>query len=117
MAFNLKRHSPRWSVVISNLPQHGVPPIRLPHATVPRWLCRKPQQAGAGWVGRCRRRLWFHAEFRSEDGEFSIVDTASFNGTYVNRQPVDSAILTHGDEIQIGNFRLVFMNEPARSNT
>jgi pSer/pThr/pTyr-binding forkhead associated (FHA) protein len=34
-----------------------------------------------------------HAEFRFEKGEFSIVDASSLNGTYVNRQPVDSAVL------------------------
>jgi pSer/pThr/pTyr-binding forkhead associated (FHA) protein len=49
-----------------------------------------------------------HAEFRCNNAEFRIVDTNSLNGTYLNRQPVDSAALTHGDEIQIGNFRLLF---------
>ena len=53
-----------------------------------------------------------HAEFRFEHGEFSIVDAGSLNGTYVNRQPVDSAKLTNGDEIQIGKFRLVFLTGP-----
>jgi pSer/pThr/pTyr-binding forkhead associated (FHA) protein len=49
-----------------------------------------------------------HAEFRIENGQFRIVDAGSLNGTYVNRQPVDSAVLANGDEIQIGTFRLVF---------
>lgn len=49
-----------------------------------------------------------HAEFRCDRGEFQIVDTNSLNGTYLNRQQVDSATLTDGDEIQIGNFRLLF---------
>ena len=53
-----------------------------------------------------------HAEFRFEHGEFSIVDAGSLNGTYVNRQPVDSAVLTNGDQIQIGKFRLVFLTGP-----
>jgi pSer/pThr/pTyr-binding forkhead associated (FHA) protein/catechol 2,3-dioxygenase-like lactoylglutathione lyase family enzyme len=53
-----------------------------------------------------------HAEFRFEHGEFSIVDAGSLNGTYVNRQPVDSAKLTNGDEIHIGKFRLVFLTGP-----
>jgi pSer/pThr/pTyr-binding forkhead associated (FHA) protein len=53
-----------------------------------------------------------HAQFRFENGEFRIVDTGSLNGTYVNRQPVDSTVLAHGDEIQIGNFRLVFVAVP-----
>ncbi|MDI3315273.1 MAG: FHA domain-containing protein [Mycobacterium sp.] len=50
-----------------------------------------------------------HAEFRREDGKFRIVDTGSLNGTYVNRKPVDSALLANGDEIQIGKFSLVFL--------
>ena len=53
-----------------------------------------------------------HAEFRRENGEFRIVDTGSLNGTYVNRNPVGSAVLANGDEIQIGKFRLVFLITP-----
>ena len=53
-----------------------------------------------------------HAEFRRENGQFRIVDTGSLNGTYVNRKPVESAMLANGDEIQIGNFRLVFLTMP-----
>jgi pSer/pThr/pTyr-binding forkhead associated (FHA) protein len=49
-----------------------------------------------------------HAEFRMEDGEFWVDDVGSLNSTYVNRQPVESAPLADGDEIQIGKFRLVF---------
>jgi len=50
-----------------------------------------------------------HAEFRRENGEFRIVDIASLNGTYVNRELVQSAVLTDGDQIQIGKFGLVFL--------
>ncbi|MCV6980955.1 FHA domain-containing protein, partial [Mycolicibacterium pulveris] len=32
-----------------------------------------------------------HAEFRLESDEFHVVDVGSLNGTYVNREPVDSA--------------------------
>ena len=53
-----------------------------------------------------------HAEFRRENGEFRIVDTGSLNGTYVNRKPVQTAVLANGDEIQIGKFRLVFLITP-----
>jgi pSer/pThr/pTyr-binding forkhead associated (FHA) protein len=53
-----------------------------------------------------------HAEFRLENGQFRIVDLGSLNGTYVNREPVESAVLAHGDEIQIGKFRLVFLTTP-----
>jgi pSer/pThr/pTyr-binding forkhead associated (FHA) protein len=53
-----------------------------------------------------------HAEFRRENGIFRIVDAGSLNGTYVNRQPVDSAVLANRDEIRIGKFRLVFFTAP-----
>ena len=49
-----------------------------------------------------------HAEFRQDDDTFQVVDVGSLNGTYVNREPVDSAPLANGDEVQIGKFRLVF---------
>ncbi len=41
-----------------------------------------------------------------------MVDVGSLNGTYVNREPVDSAVLANGDEVQIGKFRLVFLTGP-----
>ena len=53
-----------------------------------------------------------HAEFRQDDDEFQVVDVGSLNGTYVNREPVDSAVLANGDEVQIGKFRLVFLTGP-----
>jgi pSer/pThr/pTyr-binding forkhead associated (FHA) protein len=54
-----------------------------------------------------------HAEFHLERGELQVVDIGSLNGTYVNRQPINSAVLTNGDEIQMGKFRLVLLIEPA----
>ena len=58
-----------------------------------------------------------HAEFRLESSEFQVVDVGSLNGTYVNREPVDSAVLANGDEVQIGKFRLVFLTGPKRTTT
>ena len=46
-----------------------------------------------------------------------VVDVGSLNGTYVNRQPVRSAVLANGDEIQIGKFRLVFLTAPRPNKT
>jgi pSer/pThr/pTyr-binding forkhead associated (FHA) protein len=54
----------------------------------------------------------YHFEFRWENGQFRIVDVRSLSGTHVNREPVHSAVLTNGDEIQIGKFRLVFLTRP-----
>ncbi|AHW64262.1 oxoglutarate dehydrogenase inhibitor Odhl [Corynebacterium glyciniphilum] len=51
-----------------------------------------------------------HAEFRRNGDEYEVVDVGSLNGTYVNREPKNSAVLSNGDEIQIGKFRLVFLN-------
>ncbi|RNE49112.1 oxoglutarate dehydrogenase inhibitor Odhl [Corynebacterium alimapuense] len=51
-----------------------------------------------------------HAEFRINDGEFEVFDVGSLNGTYINREPRNSQVLTSGDEIQIGKFRLVFVS-------
>ena len=55
-----------------------------------------------------------HAEFRKEHDEFRVVDAGSLNGTFVNREPVESTVLANGDEIQIGKFRLVFVTRPTR---
>jgi pSer/pThr/pTyr-binding forkhead associated (FHA) protein len=53
-----------------------------------------------------------HAEFRRENGKFHVVDLGSLNKTYLNRAPVDSAVLANGDEVRIGNFRLIFVAGP-----
>ena len=51
-----------------------------------------------------------HAEFRkNDDGPYEVVDVGSLNGTYVNREPKNSAVLANGDEVQVGKFRLVFL--------
>ena len=53
-----------------------------------------------------------HAEFHWENNEFQVVDVGSLNGTLVNREAVDSAVLVDGDQVQIGKFRLVFLTGP-----
>ncbi len=50
-----------------------------------------------------------HVEFkRDAEGRFSVADVGSLNGTYVNRERIDSVLLSNGDEVQIGKYRLVF---------
>ncbi|MRH88290.1 FHA domain-containing protein [Nocardia sp. SYP-A9097] len=58
-----------------------------------------------------------HAEFRQDDDTFQVVDVGSLNGTYVNREPVDSSELQNGDEVQIGKFRLVFLTGPRSASS
>jgi pSer/pThr/pTyr-binding forkhead associated (FHA) protein len=53
-----------------------------------------------------------HAEFHRGPGGFTVRDVGSLNGTYVNRERVESATLNNGDEVQIGKFRLVFFAGP-----
>ncbi len=36
-------------------------------------------------------------------------DVGSLNGTYVNRERIDEAVLASGDEVQIGKFKLVYL--------
>ena len=50
-----------------------------------------------------------HAEFRRDDDDrYTVCDTGSLNGTYLNRERIESAPLANGDEVQIGKFKLVF---------
>ena len=56
-----------------------------------------------------------HADFhRTAGGGFTVTDAGSLNGTYVNRDRIDTVALSDGDEVQIGKFRLVyFAGHPA----
>lgn len=49
-----------------------------------------------------------HAVFQQEADGFVVRDVGSLNGTYVNRERIDSVPLRTGDEVQIGKFRLVY---------
>jgi hypothetical protein len=50
-----------------------------------------------------------HAEFYRQGGKFAVRDVGSLNGTYVNRQRIEEVALNAGDEVQIGKFRMVFL--------
>jgi pSer/pThr/pTyr-binding forkhead associated (FHA) protein len=54
-----------------------------------------------------------HVEFRREPSGYSVHDVGSLNGTYVNRERIDSAMLAGSDEVQIGKFRLVYLTSAA----
>jgi pSer/pThr/pTyr-binding forkhead associated (FHA) protein len=51
-----------------------------------------------------------HAEFRRSGTGFTVSDVGSLNGTYVNRDRIDSVELNDADEVQIGKYRLVFFS-------
>lgn len=50
-----------------------------------------------------------HAELRHGAEGWSVRDTGSLNGTYVNRVRVDDQQLDGGSELQVGKFRFVFL--------
>ncbi len=52
-----------------------------------------------------------HAEINHAEGQFTVTDAGSLNGTYLNRERIEKAVLHSGDELQIGKFRLVFLHE------
>jgi pSer/pThr/pTyr-binding forkhead associated (FHA) protein len=56
-----------------------------------------------------------HATFTREGDTFTVSDAGSLNGTYVNRDRIDTVALQDTDEVQIGKYRLVFFqgHEPA----
>jgi pSer/pThr/pTyr-binding forkhead associated (FHA) protein len=57
-----------------------------------------------------------HAVFRRTSQGYLVADVGSLNGTYVNRDRIDEVLLTGGDEVQIGKYRLVyFTSAPAGS--
>jgi hypothetical protein len=49
-----------------------------------------------------------HATFTRTPEGFVVADTGSLNGTYLNRERIESAAVANGDEVQIGKFRLLF---------
>lgn len=53
-----------------------------------------------------------HAEITRVGGHYVVRDVGSLNGTYVNQERVEEAPLRHGDELQVGKFRLVFFDGP-----
>ena len=49
-----------------------------------------------------------HAVFARTEQGYDVRDVGSLNGTYVNRERIDSQPLEQGDEVQIGKFRLMY---------
>jgi hypothetical protein len=51
-----------------------------------------------------------HAEVVKSGDGYRVRDVGSLNGTYLNRERIDEAVLANGDEVQIGKFKLVFFS-------
>jgi hypothetical protein len=50
-----------------------------------------------------------HARLVRSANGVSLTDLGSLNGTYVNRQRIESTQLADGDELQIGKYRLSYL--------
>ena len=51
-----------------------------------------------------------HAILVRRGGGYYLDDCGSLNGTYVNRQRIDSHRLTDGDELQVGKYKLAYFS-------
>lgn len=51
-----------------------------------------------------------HAEVHHVGGAYVVRDLGSLNGTYVDQERVEERQLMHGDELQIGKFRMVYFD-------
>jgi hypothetical protein len=52
-----------------------------------------------------------HAILVRKDDGFVIEDQGSLNGTFVNRRRIETAELSDGDEVQVGKYRLTFLQK------
>jgi pSer/pThr/pTyr-binding forkhead associated (FHA) protein len=51
-----------------------------------------------------------HALLVRRGHDYYLDDLGSLNGTYVNRSRIESHRLDHGDELQIGKYKLAFLD-------
>jgi hypothetical protein len=54
-----------------------------------------------------------HAVLDRRDDGLHLSDSGSLNGTYVNRERIESVRLSDGDEVQIGKYRLTYIERRA----
>jgi len=93
------------SLVVRNGPQAGV---ALSLAAPLTRLGRHPDsEISLDDITVSRR----HAEVERTARGYVVRDAGSLNGTYVNQQRIDEALLQQGDEVQVGKFRLVFFQK------
>ena len=90
------------SLVVRNGPQAGAA-LSLA-ATVTRLGRHPDSEISLDDITVSRR----HAEIERTATGYVVRDDGSLNGTYVNQQRIDEAVLHQGDELQVGKFRLVF---------
>jgi hypothetical protein len=119
------RHHP-----IVELGDHGTPEERLARRALPILVVQRGPNRGAQYtltpgtttVGRDGSATIFldditvsrrHATLESDGSGCVVADAGSLNGTYLNGERIDRPHrLAHGDQLQIGRFRIAY-TEPA----
>ena len=89
-----------WLQCISDNDESWVPVLELPFSI--------GRTSGNGLQLRNPHISRVHAIIDEIDGELSILDQDSCNGTYVNRRRVETISLSDGDRISLGNVELNF---------
>lgn len=52
-----------------------------------------------------------HAEITFEDGNFTVRDLGSTNGTFLNDEPIESSVLNNGDALRFGSVSTTFISQ------
>ena len=68
-----------------------------------------PTATSSSTTSPCRAAT---ARSSSANGAFTVRDVGSLNGTYLNQKRVEQAAIHNGDELQVGKFRLLFLEGP-----
>ena len=78
------------------------------------------EPGGAVTIGRASDAVFFlddvtvsrrHAVLEAGEAGYRITDLGSLNGTYLNGERVETAVLRHGDELRIGRFCITYVDQ------
>ena len=88
------------------------------HPVAPSEPAEPPRHAKSLTIGRSPDAEIFlddvtvsrdHAVLVRRSGAWYLDDSGSLNGTYVNRRRIDSHKLEDGDELQVGKYKLTYL--------
>ena len=58
-----------------------------------------------------------HCGIHCEDGQYYVKDLDSKNGTFLNKNQIEKAVLTSGDVIRVGSMAIRFEEDPNEGKT
>ena len=82
--------------------------VLIPSVTLHNGIVRMTCFAGASHFWGASRH---HVELTASAMGYCIKDVGSLNGTYLNGERIEDseALLTNGDELQVGKFKLLYL--------